>query len=474
MCLRHVSKQARLTPSGSGPADGCLPPGLRVAVSGGLCLAAAITSAAANNWTVSPSAEFKVGYESNVHKVPSSPSAAEGTATGPVAGRRRRVPDTPQSDYFIQPEVSLTLQNAPAMAWHLSAVGFAGRRNYQDEDFRDQDFYGVGLRLRRARETRWDLNVLQALRVVEDYNRGLTDPEPGIADTEDLDIAALRARRRIYEGGVGVGTDLSDKSDISVQYRYNQLTYRVPGLRDRDSHQVRTEWSYALTDKSAFLANATYRHEEQDPLDAADPATDTSGFRGGSQGEALRGLVGLRTLATERVTARAAVGVERYERKPLGRDPLPAPSGTAESATTTGRTTDEAFTWESALTWQAAPKVSVEAASNSGRQLSALDGGNTRQYHRASLLLAYGPTDLITLTLRGIYRRDRYDEPVRVDEETLRRRDELMTLAAGVEYRAPSARWRVYARFQEERVTSTLARSEYDNRQVVGGVVVSY
>ena len=106
---------------------------------------------------------------------------------------------------------------------------------YADLDERDHNDAGE-----RINATLWDrdriqVKISEALQNFDEFDLSTSDVE----------------RRTVFNGALGAGRSLTDKSELDVGYAFNMTDYQSPSLFDWNEHIGSAEFGHDMTDKSA-------------------------------------------------------------------------------------------------------------------------------------------------------------------------------------------------------------------------------
>jgi len=378
---------------------------------------------AVGTWALSPYVDLNITHDSNVHK----------TRDGEIA------------DTFVEPELGLRFSSSSEpMLMSLLGNLFYSRREYASEDDLSFDTFGDSVSFQYGTEETCQIELIQSFRRLKDNDRHASDIEDSSLSADMVqDIHTLSAQRDVHQAGVAVARNATDKIDLRVSYRFADTTYDKNEFLDLDGHLGRVEAAYLMTDRSSAFLNVGYGLQNQE-------GTDGSAKR-------VTARLGLETKGTEKLTYKAAGGVQRYTRP-----------------TKSGDESTDAFSFEASASWFATEQVTLRCGGQNGTQRSSFYSGNGLDYISGWAGVGYRWSPRITLSARGVYRQDDYLDPVAVGDGTIDRKDERAEGHARIDHVAPSNALRLYLEVSQEYVDSNIDSVDYEDTRVILGATVRY
>jgi hypothetical protein len=148
--------------------------------------------------------------------------------------------------------------------------------------------------------------------------------------------------------------------------------------------------------------------------------------------------LGVATRGTDRVTVKAGAGFQHHKR--------PDVSGS-----------DDGFHFDALATWEATDRTTVQIQGRNGMQLSSIYRANAVDISIARIGLACQTSSSLGISASGVYRIDDYADPVPVNGDWVRRRDNGLALTVRADYLLPPSRkLRLFAEATSEMVESTI------------------
>lgn len=375
------------------------------------------------SWRLSPYLELGGTYDSNVYKTR----------------------DAEVSDVYAEPELGLRFSSSTETN-RLTLGGnlFYSRREYASESDLSFNTYGDNVGLRYGEQQRSFAELVQSFRRVRDNDRHASDIETsGLSASMVQDIHTLSAQRDVHQLGATAEQRLTDKTDLTVGYRYASSAYDEEGFFDLDGHLGQADLAYLLTDKTAAFVSFRYGVQSQEESSGtADLAT-------------VR--LGLQARGTEKVTCKIGIGMERYER-PLD----------------TGDETTDSFNFDVSADWYVTEKVTLRCGGYNGTQLSSFYRGNGLDFISGWVGGGYRWRPSTTFSVRGVYRVDDYLDPVAYEESTIDREDTRFEAHARIDYTLPSDLLKVYFELSHDLVDSNVEPVDYVDSRVMVGADIRY
>ena len=367
-------------------------------------------------WTLSPYARLTGTYDSNVGKEPSNA----------------------KDDYFLDSETGFKAGYS-AYEIDFSGLGFLGYRNYSD--LTEQNFSSGGeiLKFKEGTHDTVAIEADQTFRRVEDIDQhGSEAAVAGVSPDSVLDASA-RSRRDINSAGLSMGHNLTDKMQLDVGYRYDEVSYSDPGLLELQNHMGQAETAYRMTDKTDALL--TLKAGMQDNGEIRDPA----GY--------YAGRAGMKTRGTDKLTFKGGVGAQQFDRS------------SADDVT--------AFNYDVSATLAVSDKIALQAGGRNGILLSSLYADNGSRYDSVWGGISYACSSAIVMSGNIAYRRDDYLDPVSTVDGMKSRVDDGTAVRMRVDYQTPAKFMSLYSQMSYEMVSSQ-AVPDYDETRVDVGVNFQY
>ncbi|HMP73251.1 MAG TPA: outer membrane beta-barrel protein [Kiritimatiellia bacterium] len=390
----------------------------------GYAIAQTETGMTSGSWMFRPYLDLRAVYDDNVYQ-------SENNKT---------------DDFYAEPEVGLRFSSGSSHNLiTLSGGAFYSRREYASESDRSHNSYGQNLSLSYGSIERTSLQLVQGYRVLEDTDRHADNVQlEGVNRSLIQDIDSINQERAILDLGAGLQHRLSDRTGLGLAILYTSLDYDKDAFIDIDGIVAQGEIAYRATDKASTFLVTSYKNQEQD------------GDNQSSDAYAAR--LGIRTKETDKVTLRASVGAERYERTLL--------SGEKDES--------DNFSFSANARWAATDKLTVTVGGYNGTQLSSLYRDNALDFVSAFLGLNLKATDNVNLSLRGTYRVDDYVDAVVVDGTSFSRKDTRLQGTARIEYQPPAKYLQLYAQITAEDVDSDVPGLDYSRVRAMVGARISY
>lgn len=369
-------------------------------------------------WAFHPYLELSGSYDSNVYKSR----------------------DNEISDLYTEPEVGLRFSSATETnLLNLSGNVFGSRREYASESDLSFSTFGDNVGLRYGETEKSVVELIQSFRRVRDNDRHASDMETsGLSASLVQDIHTLSAQRDVQQYGATAERQLTDKTDLTLGYRYSSSVYDEDGFFDLDGQIGQADLAYALTDKSATFVALRYgvQHQESTP----------------GSSKLMTARLGFRTRGTDKVVCKIGAGLERYER------PLE-----------TGDHTDSSFNFDASLDWFVTEKVALRCGGHNGTQLSSFYQGNGLDFVSGWVGAGYRWSPTTTFSVRGVYRLDDYLDPVAYEESFIDRKDTRIEAHARVDYVIPSEWLKLFFELTHDIVDSNVDEVDYvDSRAILG------
>ncbi|MDD4340724.1 MAG: outer membrane beta-barrel protein [Kiritimatiellae bacterium] len=388
------------------------------------------------SWVLSPYVELNTTYDSNVYKDYQDEIA----------------------DWFFEPELGLRFSSA-AETNRISIRGnvYYSDRQYQQEKNRAFNTYGDHITLRHGNGQRALIELIQSFRHLDDNDRHAADIEGSMLSAEMVeDSNTLDLERDVHQLGAEVSRRMSDKLNLALAYRYAGVQYEnethdrldpkqlgVPQGLNLDGHILELNGALGLTDKTDAFVTLRYGQQYQE---------DTPGA---AKLSTIR--VGLNSHGTDKLMYTAAIGIERYQR------PIESEADA-----------DIYFSFNASADWFSTEKLTFRCGGFNGTQFSSFYLGNGMEYISGWAGMGYRWKPSITFSVRGVYRRDDYLDPVTHLGETKDRMDDRVEGHARVDYVAPGGFLRLYLEGTYDEVDSNFDFVDYVDQRIMLGAIIRY
>jgi len=316
---------------------------------------------------------------------------------------------------------------------------FASARLHSDYDDDDFETYGQGLRLRYGSRDSFAIDANQAFRRVTQEDTFGPEVAIGAVSPDSVLDSASTLERDIFQAGVHLGVDPTDKTELDLSYRYDFVDYTSRTLDKITTQTAGIEIASRLTDKSSGIVMARYGVQGSDGLD------DSADF--------YNAMIGMKTTATEKLNLRAAAGHQTYDRP-----------GDLESK--------DSFVFDVEASLRTSDKVTLLAGGRNGTQLSSIFRGNSAEYTTYYVGAQMQATSSIRLSANAAYREDEYFDPVDVDGELVDRTDKGMAFSVRGDYQSPSDYLSFYTLLTFDSIESPAG--DYDQAKVSLGLRLQY
>ena len=250
--------------------------------------------------------------------------------------------------------------------------------------------------------------------------------------------ASATSRRDVNNVGISAGRNLTDKLQLDIGYRFDDINYDDPTLLDIQNNIGQAEGAYRLTDKTDALLTLLGGIQDNG---ASDPANY------------YISRVGLKTRGTDKVIFKGGVGVQFYER----------PS--ADDITS--------FNYDLSASWIATDKITFQAGGRNGTVLSSLYADNGSAYNTVWAGASYKIIPTIVLSGNASFRQDAYLDPVSFEGGTKDRTDKGSGIGGRVDYLTPAKFLKLFTEVQYSNVKSSISPT-YDETRVALGLNLQY
>lgn len=319
----------------------------------------------------------------------------------------------------------------------FSAMGFASSRFHIDDNDRDFASSGGMLRFRNGAMERSILRGDLAFRRVEDIDMYGSEIAVGGVSPDSVLDAVTRSRRDILQAGISAGKNVTDKMDIEVGYRFDDVDYLDRSLQNIATHMVQVETARKVTDKTAGLLTIKGGMQDNESLD--------------DQAYYYAAQLGIRTKHTDRVNLRIGAGAQWYDRP----DDLDNETG---------------FSFDGNAAWLATDKLVMQVGARNGIQLSPLYESNASQFSVFSIAARYQMKEHLGFSGNMAYRIDDYLDQVSSDtgDGMMDREDKGFAVRVRADYQKPLSPLKLYAELSHEITDSPLG--DFDRTRLGAGM----
>jgi hypothetical protein len=368
-------------------------------------------------WVFSPYVNLSGTYDSNVD---------------------RTSKDNETDDLFMDSEAGLKLGYS-AYQIDFSGLGFLGYRNYSDLTDKDFSYGGEVLKFKQGTHDTVAIEADQTFRKVDDIDQhGSEAAVAGVSPDSVLDASA-RTERDINSVGLSAGRNLTDKLQMDIGYRFDDVNYDSAEFFDLNSHIGQAEAAYRLTEKTASIL--TVRGGIQDNGEVSDPANYYTA------------RVGMKTRGTDKLSFKGGVGVQQFDRTD------------ADDVT--------AFNYDLTASLAVTDKIVVQAGGRNGTLLSSLYAVNGAEYDSVWAGAFYTLSPTILLLGDVAYRRDDYLDAVPTATGLADRVDDGIAYRVRADYQTPAKFLRLYSQLTYQTVDSTVV-TDYEETRVDLGMNLRY
>lgn len=377
-----------------------------------------------NNLTLSPFVTGAYNHEDNPLKNPDS--------------------SNPESDYYLEATAGINANNkTDALEVDLRLWGRT--KEYDQFTERDADEWGGRFGVIAGSRDRLATTLNARYADIDDFQQS-----PYLEDLRDLKRQGLAlapdrsdaSARELFEGGVLLGRDLTDKSELDVGVKYTDVAYDASELLDFDTTRIDAEVAHQATAKSSAFITGEFTDQNSD------------GFEAGAESYAAR--IGLKSRATDKIKYRAAYGFKDYER-----------SGADEKSQTK-------HSFEARADWQASTKITVFLNAENDIIPASDVANNAREIYRGSLGATYFVLPTLNLSLLGTIGRTDYTDPVTIRSGTIDKYIDSYGAQLLVRYSPPVQFVSVFGSLRYDENTSNDPGAEYDNLRATIGLTLRY
>ena len=253
------------------------------------------------------------------------------------------------SAYSIQPGINLTL---PGNDWKLVGTAYFLLDKYVDGSEDDHKDWSEELTFSAETDGGLRFKISENVRKAqysEDYKE-FTDDSKELQKL--IDELGDQDSDRLYQNyAFSLAKSLTEKSDIEIGGTYSDTDYDDDALFDSCSYGGTLGFTLKLTEKSDGFIRGSYVIHEEDENDPGDKTSSAPENQySDSKSKSIRGLIGLRSRATEKVTYDVGVGVEHF--KDFEDD-----QGDAD--------TENGFYYDANVTWKVTPRLTLSLVGDS-------------------------------------------------------------------------------------------------------------
>ncbi len=421
-----------------------------------------------DGFVLTPSIEGSITHDDNIWRAPDDWT---------IPGRREV-----ESDIFYALKLQLSLvRHSDAIRTRLD--GWHRIQRYQDIDERDTD--ELGARFMVVTGSRENLRTGLSLRyaAVDHYDRGpiAHDLATDASEVEPLSDPTLQDRvslgkRNVYEAGIDLGRNLTDKTLLDMRFRLHGVQYDdtepFPSLllkmNDRTTYTLAAEAGCRVTDKTTLFVTADGALHDSDAYDS----------------DALRlGLrAGVATVSTDKLEFRGAIGVNRYEYEAFPDDVTRGqPGAFSPDRGRPQSRSDERMAGELGARWRPAERWLFRATAFTGYRPAVQYGGNATFDIAGQVNAGYRIARSHQLVLGGGLRREDYLEDVitarpDVDEgsQWIDKYVDLATVSMNYEYMPQNVPMIVNLGVRRNIATSNDLDAEYEVTLWTAGLALWY
>lgn len=344
--------------------------------------------------------------------------------------------------------------------------GFFLLRRYDQMFERDFENWGERLAVKIGSTETASILIDQNYRLINDYDSSTLFAETLRPEAQNLSLTydrSTRSRRTLSDAGIMARRDMTDKIQTDIGAAFSSERYATNALFSVRRLTGKGEASYGITEKTFIIANVEYVFEQNESC--VDDATALI----------IRG--GMKTRSTDKMSLRAAVGMERYHR-PLTINEATVlrlqGAGVGNEEANLGKV-DQALSFEASGKWMITEKITIEFAGHTAIQ-SVPQYPNTLDLVSAGSVSAVYATreNTISLALTGSYRRDDYLNPVWEQQQEWDRLDERLAGLIRLDYLPPRQFLSLYLEGGYGQATSTIPIYQCDQSRITAGFSLRY
>lgn len=349
---------------------------------------------------LTPRIEGSVTYDDNIWRAPEDMT---------IPGDRGV-----ESDLFYALKLQLSI-NRHSGSFRNRLDGWGRIQRYQDRPIRDTDELGIRLETVTGSRTNLLVSLVGRYVTTDHYDTGPTTHDLGveISEVEPLSDPTLKdryslAKRELYEGSIGLGRDLTEKTMLDLRFRLISVDYDdvepfpelLLKMNDRTTYNLMGELGFRVTEKTAVFITGDGELQDSEAYDS----------------DALRlGLrIGASQTTTEKLRFRTAVGYNRYEYESFPLDPRRGEPGAFSPDR--GPAVDEShesFAADLGAWWHPTQRLIVRATVNTGYRPAVQYDGNATFDMAGQLNAGYLLGRSHQLNLSAGLRREDYLQRVR-------------------------------------------------------------
>ena len=386
------------------------------------------------------------------------------------------------SDTFFEYELGAELSYR-ARNLHVYGRIYAFSRNYSDDAVYENDrqyddsleFSGFGesLGLTYGEREKLQIRARQSYQQVTDYSK---EPYNAafVGDYRESNVLSEdrgdRTDRDLINSYIGLGRDLTDKTELDIGYQFAQVNYVDDVLFDSDRSTVNGEYAYKITDKSAAFIVGKYGIEEN-----SDELLDYL------ESKIIR--VGWKTLLTDKTIFKGSIGMEFYDINVDASSVDPDRLKVIESVNTDQPvefdSKDEWVSFDLAWIWMPIDKLTFNTLGGNATSASSYEVLNVRKATFIGSSATFQFTDAFKGWLGIAYRQDEYSrETLHYDDVEklnylIARKSDFINGEMGVEFAPPEKWYSVYATATYEDTDSNIDNEDFDQvRLTLGGKLI--
>lgn len=307
------------------------------------------------------------------------------------------------SGYTIQPGINLTL---PGNNWKLVGSAYFLLDHYMDGTEDDHKDWSESLTFSGETDGGLRYKISEEIRKAQ-YSEDFKDNIGNSMEFRDLqklieELGDQDSDRTYQNYSFSLAKSLTEKSDIELSGTYSDTDYDDDSLFDSCSYGGTLGFTLKLTEKSDGFIRSSYIIHEEDENDSTSDANRThKNAYATSKSKSIRGLIGLRSRATEKVTYDVGVGVEHYK-------DFEDEMGDSDSET--------GFYYDANITWKATPRLTISLVGDSSFQPAEDVGSNSEQSSSIGLNANYRPFERWKFSCGIAYRVEDYTRKLSEDE----------------------------------------------------------
>lgn len=339
----------------------------------------------------------------------------------------------------------------PGNSWRLDGRFFVNHEASSHADTDDRTDFYENLRLRGWTEAGTQWNIYERYQDIR----------------YDDDFELSRDDRKVVNLGAGAEFAVTEKSRVLVGGSYTDYNYDEDTNYDYSVLRGNVGFAHDLTEKTDWTVDASYRTYDKDGYD--------------SNAWGVKGLVGIRTRSTEKLTFNASIGAERFRDYEYS---MYAADGTYLGKKSKGDD-ETSFVYSLSGAWKMAKRLSLTFGGHCEYEPAQDVGDNSLLENAISTVLTYAPGDHWKLNCGVAYERDEYNRKVAnradatgnpytsVERGGKDRTDDEMRYFATVSY-AINKFCSVYVNWRYTDINSSIDGYDYDRTRYGAGIHLRY